>query len=721
MIRLLNSIRLKLGQQESPYSCEVKLGQHESSYSCEAKDLIDDVREYLQHKRYLVVIDDLWDTISWNTIKCAFPENNLRSRFVVTTRIQSVGRACCTNQECLYRLKPLNDQDSRRLLFSRMFSPSHDCPPQIKDVSAEILKKCGSLPLAIITVSSLLASRPISRKEDWEKIQNSLGSVFGTYPSLAGMRQILNLSYRNLPHHLKTCFLYLAIYPEDHIIRRADLVRQWVAEGLVSNSVRQDAEDLAKSYFNELVNRSMIQPEKTDYNGEVLSCRVHDMMLDLILSKCTEENFMTVVYNSQGMRELHSSKVRRLSLSLNGVEGDSILVIQAIGSQSHIRSLALFGDTTCISAFARLWTQSKFLRVLVLELQEFDGTHGHGKEAINLTGIGQLVLLRYLKVVARSSRVKLPMEIQGLHHLETLEMRCGFVGGIPSDVFHLPGLLHLNIISGDGFPDGIGNAKSLRTLKYFSLTGNSLENIRSLGELTNLRNLKISCFPIFLLNTATAASERSSMEALRSSIAKLGGNNLRCLSVVRYPEICADMLSSLAPPPLRLETLDLLGWYFSRVPRWLVELRDLCSLELCVREVMEEDIDILGKLPSLTHLQFQIQQAPKEKMVICGSMGFLFPALVNFQFKCQQRMSLQLLMFEAGAMPNLRRLEIETSVELLKCDGCTSVGMEHLIGLKEICLSIWHGQWTESEITAAECFCRNMAQAHPNRPTITMI
>jgi hypothetical protein len=235
----------------------------------------------LKKHRYLVVIDDLWDTI-----KCAFPENNLRSIFIVTTRIESVARICCTHQECLYRMKPLNDHDSRRLLFSRTFSPNRDCPSKLKEVSAEILKKCGGLPLAIITVASLLTNLPTSEKEDWEKIKDSLDSEYG-------MRQILSLSYKNFPHQLKTCFLYLGIYPEDYIIERDDLVRRWVAEGLVSNSGKQYAEDLTKNYFNELLNRSMIQPEETDYNGEVLSCRLHDMMLDLILSKCTEDNFIS--------------------------------------------------------------------------------------------------------------------------------------------------------------------------------------------------------------------------------------------------------------------------------------------------------------------------------------------------------------------------------------------------------------------------------------------
>lgn len=73
-------------------------------------------------------------------------------------------------------------------------------------------------------------------------------------------------------------------------------------------------------------------------------------------------------------------------------------------------------------------------------------------------------------------------------------------------------------------------------------------------------------------------------------------------------------------------------------------------------------------------------------------------------------------------MPNLRRLEIETSVALLNYEGCKHVRMEHLLGLKEICVSCYlHGLCSESEIIAAECTLRNITQAHPNRPTITII
>jgi hypothetical protein len=133
-------------------------------------------------------------------------------------------------------MKPLSDQDSRSLFFKRIFGSEDVCPPYLEEVSAGILKKCGGLPLAIITVSSLLASQPVKLKEGWHYVLNSLGSNFDVSPSLEGMRQILNLSYIILPHYLKTCMLYLGIYPEDYTIDMVDLARQWVAEGFISKS-----------------------------------------------------------------------------------------------------------------------------------------------------------------------------------------------------------------------------------------------------------------------------------------------------------------------------------------------------------------------------------------------------------------------------------------------------------------------------------------------------
>ncbi|CAL4985277.1 unnamed protein product [Urochloa decumbens] len=50
------------------------------------RQLIDELRGFLKNKRYFVVIDDIWETQSWETIKLALIENNCGSRIATTTR-----------------------------------------------------------------------------------------------------------------------------------------------------------------------------------------------------------------------------------------------------------------------------------------------------------------------------------------------------------------------------------------------------------------------------------------------------------------------------------------------------------------------------------------------------------------------------------------------------------------------------------------------------------
>ncbi|KAK3163453.1 hypothetical protein QOZ80_1AG0003910 [Eleusine coracana subsp. coracana] len=145
------------------------------------KQLIDELRGFLQDKRYLVVIDDLWDETNWKFIKCAFPKNTRTSRLITTTRIHNVSEAFCSSDiDIIYNMKPLSENDSLRLFHSRIFHRAHGCPPELEQVSIDILKKCGGVPLAIITIASLLASRKQVRPEDVH--------VLGALPSLRIVR-----------------------------------------------------------------------------------------------------------------------------------------------------------------------------------------------------------------------------------------------------------------------------------------------------------------------------------------------------------------------------------------------------------------------------------------------------------------------------------------------------------------------------------------------------
>nr|TKV94584.1 hypothetical protein SEVIR_9G304900v2 [Setaria viridis] len=346
----------------------------------ELKDRIVEAKH--RRKRYFIVIDDIWNTQAWKTIKCALLDNSCGSRILVTTRIATIAKTCCSpHHDTVYELRQLSEADSMSLFYKRIFGSEDSCPINLKDVATDIIKRCGGLPLAIITMASLLATKS-GRREEWLDVCSSIGLGLQNY-KVEEMERILSLSYNDLPYHLKTCLLYLSMYPEDYKVDMFQLVRRWIAEGFVKVKSGRNLVDEGKCYFNELINRSLIQPVNIELDGQATACRVHDMILDLIVSKAVEENFITPI-------------------------GDPT---QTLDSQEKVRRLSI--DYRAPDA----------LRVLDLESSV-------KLQNCYLQNIGDLFQLRYLRIAA-SSITRLPEEIGELQFLETLDLRSTWIRKLP--------------------------------------------------------------------------------------------------------------------------------------------------------------------------------------------------------------------------------------------------------------------------------------------------
>ncbi|XP_066311013.1 disease resistance protein RGA5-like [Miscanthus floridulus] len=423
------------------------------------EQLITELRRFLQYKRYLIVIDDIWDEKLWE-IKCAVPENNSSCRIITTSRKLSVSEASCSSiDDHIYRMKPLSDDESQKLFYKRIFHQGEGCPPELEQVSKDILKKCGGVPLAIISVASLLATHHnhnIKAKDQWHIVLNSIGHGLTDGGNVEDMKRILSFSYYDLPSHLKACLVYLSIFLEDYEIRRGRLIWRWIAEGLIQH--KKDEEiffELGDTYFQDLINRSIIQPVGINDEGKALACRVHDMVLDLIRSISRQENFVTMWDGTGQSKSLLGCKVRRLSLQ------STTTAPCPATSLLQVRSFTLLNAATAIDSMPSL-SQFKVLRVLDLEGCDFNKCGGHSK----LRHVGNLSQLRYLGL-RRTYIRELPVETGKLQFLQTLDVRGAHgLQELPPTISGLRNLMCLHIDRHTRLPFGLSNLTS-----HHELTG----------------------------------------------------------------------------------------------------------------------------------------------------------------------------------------------------------------------------------------------------------
>ncbi|XP_021807363.1 putative disease resistance protein At1g50180 isoform X2 [Prunus avium] len=392
-----------------------------------------------QGKRCLVVLDDIWSIETFNSLKAAFPLTceETQSRILLTTRNEAVALYADRNG-FLHQPQALDENKSWELfekiaLFGRVDKDS-GVYIKMKELGMEMLRHCAGLPLAITVLAGVLARK--NTVNEWITVHANvyvyIRRGIGPEEEYAGASWVLALSYDDLPYHLKPCLLYLGHFPEDFEIPVKRLTQLWMAEGLVSltqgQGLGEAMEDIAYHCLSELMIRCVVQVGETGSIGTIKTCRIHDLVRDLCLSKAEEENFLQVVNSSQrneAISPFSSSmvtkaaplgKVRRLAIYLN--ENAGKLVPSRYEKDDHLRSLLYFGlkewRRQCKRLILTMFKDFKLLRVLKVE--------GMNREAELPSEIGNMVHLRFLSL--RGSNIKrIPASLGNLICLQTLDLR----------------------------------------------------------------------------------------------------------------------------------------------------------------------------------------------------------------------------------------------------------------------------------------------------------
>ncbi|KAB5513686.1 hypothetical protein DKX38_027592 [Salix brachista] len=279
-------------------------GLKESAHDLnELQALLLRIQESIRGKRFLLVLDDVWneDSTMWEQLKNSLKRGCLPgSRFLVTTRNKKVASIMGSSSTDILELGLLSPDECWSLFSQRAFFEEDSREREnLEETGRKIAERCKGLPLAAKTLGSLL--RLETRRGEWESVLNShaweigetesnfLAPLWLSYHDLpAELRScFLNcadsnllaplwLRYHDLTAEMRLCFLYCAVFPKDYIFRRDTLIKLWMAQGFLRETKKQEMEATGGECFEAFVAHSFFQVlKKNKDDGSIIESQQH--------------------------------------------------------------------------------------------------------------------------------------------------------------------------------------------------------------------------------------------------------------------------------------------------------------------------------------------------------------------------------------------------------------------------------------------------------------
>ncbi|XP_050138972.1 putative disease resistance protein RGA3 isoform X2 [Malus sylvestris] len=565
----VNLILLKMLEQLKPANAPSSKDNQEA--------LLKFLKDELKDKRYLFVLDDVWneDPIKWENLMECFSKLHSAggSKIIVTTRSSKVASI---SEKLLQRheLGKLSVDECWSIMKNRAFPNSNaHIAPEFHTVGKEIAKNCGGVPLVAKVLGGILRNKKdieewSSFKESriWENLSKGQDRIM----------PVLKLSFDNLESpSLKQCFAYCSMFKKDFEIQRENLIQLWMAQGLLhsSHGESKDMEDIGNEYFDNLLQSSLFQDAGMGHNGIVRECKMHDLVHDMAELVSKSESLRGDLRGIDNTNEIRH--VARVSTS----------VLDKLPKRSARKLRSLFFDDGEVPR--NILARFKALRVLNLSnanIEEFP------------VSVGRLKHLRYLDI-SETKFKSLPKSIGKLYNLQTLRATNCALKEFPKDLQNLTNLRHIYFDKSTKFPQGISRLTCLRTLPYF-LVGNEIGC--QIEELAGLKHLKGELIICNLEHVKNGEEAKTATLEDKKEICHLSFKWTEYRSITNNSEE-GDVLEGLRPHP-GLESLRIKNFMGDRFPSWMILLNNLKKIQLLGCDKCE-GVPPLGHLPNLTELE----------------------------------------------------------------------------------------------------------------------
>jgi hypothetical protein len=457
------------------------------------------IEQRLTGERFLLVLDDIWECHEdeWQKLLTPFRKGGGKgSMVIVTSRSGDVAKIVRTTDYQI-ELGRLGDKDFRDL-FCACVSTSQEPwsdHPELLEIGNEIIPKLKGSPLAAKTVGRVL--RKHITLEHWRRVLEC--KEWELQSSEYDIMPALKISYDYLPLHLKQCFSYCALFPEDYEFDSKELIQFWIGLGALSPGRESTRiEDVGKSSIINLVNHGFLKMYERD-NGDPYYV-IHDLLHELAV-KVSGNDCVSIKKISE-LRYIHiPASVRHLSIMVDNNDfkdkvtyknrEEDLSSLDKKLKVKNLHTLMLFGENVeCFSkTFGNLFQQARALRIIFLDQPSYN------VEAM-LHNFSSLIHLRYLKIKGQHYfEMSLPVTISRLYHLKILDMEDCWGCFVPSrDSSNLINMHYLSLPDQTRYSDilKVGTMKLLRQLRRFEAKKeDSGFELKELGQLLELEVLGI--------------------------------------------------------------------------------------------------------------------------------------------------------------------------------------------------------------------------------------
>ncbi|KAF8731208.1 hypothetical protein HU200_016532 [Digitaria exilis] len=499
------------------------------------------LREHLRKKRFLLVIDNLWAEgfQFWEFLRPSLTAGEKGSKVLITTQHERVSRMNSTILNI--HLKRLEDEECWQILKVYAFSgPNSIDQHGLEFIGRKIAANCQGSPLAAKSLGGLLSDTHRDR-EQWESILSEM-QILEDDRSTNDILPSLQISYQHLPYHLKQCFAFCSIIPRGVEFEKDELVKLWIADGLVKSNGRKRVEMEAGRYFDELLWRSFFE---TSVTSPIRKFRVPSLMLELAQLVSKHES-LTLNLNNSHIAD-HPEWIRYAAILCPKDEPlafDMIYCYEALRLLKLLPTMKLPSNQVPSALFSKLTC----LRALDLSYTGLD---------LLPDSIGCCIHLRYLNL--RNTLIKtLPETVCNLLNLQKLD---------------------LTVTAFRSMPRGIDKLQSLQTLSRF-VTVSKDGGTCNISELKSLKIRGELCILNLEAATGSAAREAnlSGKEYLHKLMLKWSDNTYNDDNQLDL-ENSERVLEALCPHT-SLKHLRIDNYPGRKLPSWVDRLLSLESLEI---------------------------------------------------------------------------------------------------------------------------------------------